>query len=63
MENYFSVDWNPVTGDVFEVELSTPSSVLADRRAAKYSGDFESLTTGHVVNWIDLSQFDKKKGR
>lgn len=63
MEKYLISDWNPVTGEVEETEFFTPSSVVADRRAAKYSGCYESLTVGHVINWIDLSQFKKKKGR
>jgi hypothetical protein len=61
MEKYFIEDWNPVKGELEDTELYTPSSVVADRRAAKYSGDYESLTIGHIVNWIDLSQFKKRK--
>lgn len=53
MEKYFIED----------VELFTPSTVVAERRASKYIGDYEGLTTGHIVKWIDLSQFEKKKGK
>lgn len=51
MEKYFIED----------VELFTPSEVVAERRASKYIGDYEGLTIGHIINWIDLSQFKKRK--
>lgn len=63
MEKYLIEDWNPVTGELEETVLFTPSRVTAERRQSKFCGDFEGLTTGHVIDWIDLSQFKKKKGR